>query len=320
MHATQNGERYQSLVGVCFSLFKTDFNSGCPISLFKTDFNFGCPNEAVVGDTLNGPLRLVATVVPLYPFKLSNAPIPHSIATSGKRSSPMEGEPQRWAATYTKHLKQKRKTYHDGAILLYPDSGHLVLLDNAGDTLESWSLRASEEVSARAALSFHSYLVDIGEPQACPAGSRSSSPAAAASRTSHRGGAKARPPSAAGRFNPRVPRAFVNPLKSRGAGGGWEGEAAGSDAAGEVGSRFQGLRATCSTCVLRSVDVHALDELVVSFAEWTVLYTSQMTQKAKKYHDGVVRLLQAGPRVKQVRSIIHLMVICSRACSGNWRW
>jgi hypothetical protein len=68
MHAIQNGERYQSLVGVCFSLFKTDFNSGCPISLFKTDFNFGCPNEAVVGDTLNGPLRLVATVVPLYPF------------------------------------------------------------------------------------------------------------------------------------------------------------------------------------------------------------------------------------------------------------
>jgi hypothetical protein len=94
----------------------------------------------------------------------------------------------------------------------------------------------------------------------------------------------------------------------------------GSDAAGEVGSRFQGLGATCSTCVLRSMDVHALNELGVSFAEWTALYTSQMTQKAKKYHDGVVRLLLVGPRVKQVSSIIHLMVVCSRAFSGNWRW
>ncbi|TVU09282.1 hypothetical protein EJB05_42743, partial [Eragrostis curvula] len=191
----------------------------------------------------------------------------------------METETRRWAATYTKHLKQKRKAYHDGALLLHPDSGRLVLLDDAGDTLESRYIRSSEEVSTGAALSFHSYLVDVGEPEACPAGSRSSSSSNSASRTAHRGGARARPPSAAGRLNPRVPRAFANPPKSGG-----EGEAAGAGGVDSEGSRFQ---------------------------EWTALYTAQLTQKAKKYHDGIVRLIQAGPHVKQVRSIAHLMVVCS---------
>jgi len=34
-----------------------------------------------------------------------------------------------------------------------------------------------------------------------------------------------------------------------------------------------------------------------------------MTQKAKKYHDGLVRLVQIGPQVKQVRSTTPLMVV-----------
>lgn len=157
----------------------------------------------------------------------------------------MEAEPQRWAATYTKHLKQKRKAYHDGALLLHADSGRLVLLDDAGDTLESRFLRAGEEVSAGAALSFHSYLVDVGEPEACLAGFRArSSSSSAASRNAHRGGARARPPSAAGRLNPRAPRAFVNPTNAR------EVEAAGSGGVDEGASGFQGLQPTCSTCAL----------------------------------------------------------------------
>ncbi|VAI31912.1 unnamed protein product [Triticum turgidum subsp. durum] len=34
--------------------------------------------------------------------------------------------------------------------------------------------------------------------------------------------------------------------------------------------------------------------------EWSVLYTAQLFQKAKKFHDGVIRLVQAGPNVKQI--------------------
>ena len=42
--------------------------------------------------------------------------------------------------------------------------------------------------------------------------------------------------------------------------------------------------------------------------EWSVLYTAQLFQKAKKFHDGVIRLVQAGPNVKQVsnqRSVLN---------------
>lgn len=34
--------------------------------------------------------------------------------------------------------------------------------------------------------------------------------------------------------------------------------------------------------------------------EWSVLYTAQLNQKAKKFHDGVIRLVQAGPNAKQI--------------------
>nr|XP_034580394.1 uncharacterized protein LOC117843789 isoform X4 [Setaria viridis] len=191
----------------------------------------------------------------------------------------MEAEPpQRWAATYTKHVKQKRKAYHDGALLLYPASGRLVLLDDAGDTIESRFLRSSEEVSPGTALSFQAHLVDVGEPEDGPARYTSSSASAAAGfRTARRGGgaARARPPSSGRVFPPRVSRTFVNPSKGLGCGcgGGADVEAAGSGGAEVADSRFQ---------------------------EWTALYTTQLTQKAKKYHDGFVRLVQAGPHVKQI--------------------
>lgn len=164
----------------------------------------------------------------------------------------METEPpQRWAATYTKQVKQKRKAYRDGALLLYPASGRLVLLDDAGGTLESRFLRSSEEISPEAALSFQAHLVNVGEPEDGPTIYTSSSASAAAgSRTARRGGgARARPSSSGRVFPTRVSRAFVNPSKSHGCGGGGEGEAAGSCGAEVVDSRSQGLHATCSTCV-----------------------------------------------------------------------
>jgi hypothetical protein len=180
----------------------------------------------------------------------------------------MESEPpQRWAATYTKQVKQKRKAYQDGALLLYPASGRLVLLDDAGDTLESRFLRSSEEISAGAALSFQAHLVDVGEPEDGPArytSSSASASAAAGSRSARRGGgARARPPSSGRVFPLRVPRTFVNPSKSHGCGDGGEGEAAGSGSgrADVAESKFQGLRAICSTHDQRSVDVYEVNRL-----------------------------------------------------------
>jgi hypothetical protein len=226
------------------------------------------PSRLYGSTTPRLPSRAPHLRPPLLHFEFSNSTIPHSIAPprGASRAHAMEAEPpQRWAATYTKHVKQKRKAYHDGALLLYPASGRLVLLDDAGDTLESRFLRSSEEFSPGAALSFQAHLVNVGEPEDGPARYTSSSASASAgSRTSRRaGGARARPPSSERVFPMLVSRAFVNPSKSRGCGGGGggDGEAAGSGGAEVLDSNFQGLRATCSTCVQQPADVHAVNEL-----------------------------------------------------------
>ncbi|KAG8056532.1 hypothetical protein GUJ93_ZPchr0002g25511 [Zizania palustris] len=178
--------------------------------------------------------------------------------------------PRQWVVTYTKHVNKKRKVYQDGALVLHPASGHLVLLDEAGVTVECRFLRAGEDVSSGASLAFQRHLVDVGEPErhpTCYSGSGSGSGSGAAtsnSRAVHRGGARARPSA----VNSRAPRAFVNPTTK---GGGCMDEAAGPS--GAEGAGFQ---------------------------EWTALYTAHLTQKAKKYHDGVVRLVQVGSHAKQI--------------------
>lgn len=51
---------------------------------------------------------------------------------------------------------------------------------------------------------------------------------------------------------------------------------------------------------------------VLLILEWSVLYTTQLTQKSKKYHDGVVRLVQVGSRAKQVNGNAHLVIVYMR--------
>lgn len=155
----------------------------------------------------------------------------------------MDPEPQRWAATYTTQLRQKRKAYHDGVLLLRPDSRRLVLLDDAGVTIDARSLRAGESVSEGASVEFPCHLVDVGEAQRVPTTARPGRPSEpAAPRTAYRGGARARHSAA----STCAPRAFVNPPKS----GAGKTEAAGSGCARPAGSTSQGLRVTCSTYVL----------------------------------------------------------------------
>uniref|UniRef100_A0A0D9XCY4 5'-3' DNA helicase ZGRF1-like N-terminal domain-containing protein n=1 Tax=Leersia perrieri TaxID=77586 RepID=A0A0D9XCY4_9ORYZ len=167
-----------------------------------------------------------------------------------------EADPRRWSATYTKQVKQKRKAYQDGALVLHRASGHLVLLDDAGVTVECRVLRAGEDVSPGASLAFPHHLVDVGYPEPHPT---SSSAVSSASRPVHRGGARGARP---GAVNSRPPRAFANPTTKE---GGSKDESVGS-----------------------------------SFQEWVALYTTQLTQKAKKFHDGVVRLVHVGSHAKQI--------------------
>lgn len=36
------------------------------------------------------------------------------------------------------------------------------------------------------------------------------------------------------------------------------------------------------------------------YAEWNALYTTQLTQKAKKYHDGILQIAGSGQHMNQV--------------------
>ncbi|XP_040246244.1 uncharacterized protein [Aegilops tauschii subsp. strangulata] len=178
----------------------------------------------------------------------------------------MDPEPRRWAATYTTQLRQKRKAYHDGVLLLRPDSRRLVLLDDAGVTIDARSLRAGESVSEGASVEFPCHLVDVGEAQRVPTTARPGRPSEpAAPRAAHRGGARARQSAA----NTCAPRAFVKPPKS----GAGKTEATGSGCARSAGSTSQ---------------------------EWSAMYTTQVSQKAKRYHDGFLKLVQSGLYSKQI--------------------
>ncbi|CAD6219559.1 unnamed protein product [Miscanthus lutarioriparius] len=44
----------------------------------------------------------------------------------------------------------------------------------------------------------------------------------------------------------------------------------------------------------------SLIEADSDFKEWNALYTTQLTQKAKKYHDGIIRLMQIGSHARQI--------------------
>lgn len=74
-------------------------------------------------------------------------------------------EKQRWIAMYTKHLKQKRKVYHDGFLDLHIARKKVMLYDEDDNLLESRTLKACEVVNTGETLTFQAYLVDICDPK-----------------------------------------------------------------------------------------------------------------------------------------------------------
>ncbi|XP_010538840.1 PREDICTED: uncharacterized protein LOC104813047 isoform X2 [Tarenaya hassleriana] len=71
---------------------------------------------------------------------------------------------KRWEVTYTKHIKQKRKVYHDGYLDFLISTRKVRLYDEADNLLESRILKTDEVVSSGETLTFQAYLVDIGCP------------------------------------------------------------------------------------------------------------------------------------------------------------
>ncbi|KAK8681495.1 hypothetical protein V6N13_053897 [Hibiscus sabdariffa] len=73
-----------------------------------------------------------------------------------------EEKKKRWSVAYTKHIKQKRKVYHDGFLDLHIPTNKLMLYDESDKLLECRMLRKDEVLSSAQTLTFASYFVDVG--------------------------------------------------------------------------------------------------------------------------------------------------------------
>ncbi|XP_078170339.1 uncharacterized protein LOC144564604 [Carex rostrata] len=170
---------------------------------------------------------------------------------------------RRWRVTYTKHLKQKRKVYHDGFLEISASGDKVRLYDESENLIEIKILGKADSVECGKSFTMNSHLVDIAD-----AVNLSSNPTVT--------------PLAQQNGNKRnsFHRKSLHQVSNM------------------VESNTNGKKAEpCTTGAPSSNS--SFPQLLLE--EWSVLYTAQLTQKAKKYHDGTLRLSQLGSHTKQVQ-------------------
>ncbi|KAK8572638.1 hypothetical protein V6N13_048219 [Hibiscus sabdariffa] len=188
---------------------------------------------------------------------------------------------QRWSVAYTKHIKQKRKVYHDGFLDLHIPTNkvcpppcfypflplflllfwwlppQLMLYDESDKLLECRMLRKDEVVSSAQTLTFASYFVDVGILH---------SPPHLNSSGTKRKSSESTPVNRSLSPSQKIIREFK-----------------------KTEIRKYAAQQTGTTTTTKA-----------SVTEWQVLYTTQVTQKAKKYHDGFLKLINSGTLQRQI--------------------
>ncbi|KAK4728917.1 hypothetical protein R3W88_021905 [Solanum pinnatisectum] len=191
---------------------------------------------------------------------------------------------KKWSVTYTKHLKQKRKVYQDGFLELQSSSHKVMLYDDCEKLLGVKILKNDNDVKTGETLAFDSYLVDIGDPH----GDYKPIPILNSTKLMKKEVAEE-----SGLLHSGKRSAAADNRKSN------------------LGKRIA-LAGTLSPSqkIIREFkknEVHKynsspsfLDMTKSSTEEWQVLYTTQMTQKAKKFHDGFLQLVMSSSHCKQI--------------------
>ncbi|KAK9275528.1 hypothetical protein L1049_022795 [Liquidambar formosana] len=191
---------------------------------------------------------------------------------------------KRWSVTYTKHIKQKRKVYQDGLLELHT---HKVLLyDDCEKLLDSRFLKKDEVVGSGETLTFDAYLVDVGDPEG-----------------NHK-------PMSDLNFQGRDKKiteksGLLHAQKFRNTSISVENRKASAEK-----NKVPPSKPSVSQKIIREfkkTELHKYgasqscpDTTKSSITEWQALYTTQITQKAKKYHDGILRLAICGSQGRQV--------------------
>ncbi|KAL1568864.1 hypothetical protein AAHA92_00418 [Salvia divinorum] len=188
-------------------------------------------------------------------------------------------EAQRWSVTYTNHVKQKRKVYHDGFLVVQSSRNKFMLYDEWDKLLETRFVKKDDHITSGETITFGSYLVDLGE--LCQ-GHRPTS----ILKSQEQGGKSA-----------ETSQNFF---------------ASGKDRKPMVGKRKgRVINISPSQKMIRDFkksevnkfgsSPNCMDMTKLSTEEWQVLYTTQITQKAKKFHDGFLQLIIRGSQGRQVK-------------------
>ncbi|XP_057417670.1 uncharacterized protein LOC130711909 isoform X2 [Lotus japonicus] len=183
---------------------------------------------------------------------------------------------KRWTVTYTKQIKQKRKVYQDGFLELHIPTTKVKLFDECEKLLTCRLLKNDESVTSGETMEFNGYLVDIGDPE----GGNYKTGSDLNVDIKHKNASRFKTPCGIkmnGKEN--IARAQKPLSPSR-----------------KIIKEFKKRE------LLKYVSPKvSQDTPKPSTKEWQVLYTKHMTQKAKKYHDGFLRLVICGSQGAQVK-------------------
>eukprot|EP00261_Vitis_vinifera_P026320 XP_010659685.1 PREDICTED: uncharacterized protein LOC104881368 isoform X1 [Vitis vinifera] len=205
---------------------------------------------------------------------------------------------RRWSVTYTKHIRQKRKVYQDGLLELHTSTGKVMLYDDCEKLLYCKVLKKEEVIRPGETLTFDTCLIDIGDPEGdhkilsdlnsqgknekIMENSRLSNGQTLRKNsvfTEKRkfNSEKNKTPSINLSPSQRIIREFKK---------------------SEL-HKYGTLPSSPDTPKSTVTAINAVETMNQS-AEWQALYTTQITQKAKKYHDGFLRLSIGGSQGRQV--------------------
>ncbi|KAL9439624.1 hypothetical protein AB3S75_025147 [Citrus x aurantiifolia] len=188
----------------------------------------------------------------------------------------MEDEKTKWSVTYTKHVKQKRKVYQDGFLELHMSTNKMNLYDECEKLLECRILKKDEVVSCGQSLTFNAYLVDVGDLE------RDCKPITDSN------------------FRVRDKKISEQNLRNNSISSG-DRKIDVKKKKAELSPSQKFIRDFKKRELHKYGTPRSSPETTKSeTTEWKVLYTSQVTQKAKKYHDGFLRLVACGTLGRQI--------------------
>ncbi|KAG6636533.1 uncharacterized protein LOC122281114 [Carya illinoinensis] len=192
---------------------------------------------------------------------------------------------KRWTVTYTKQLTQKRKVYQDGFLELQTSTDKVMLYDDYEKLLECRLLKKDEVVSCGGSLTFSAYLIDILDAQ-----------------EGHKPITDLNSQGRDMKITGKPSLMHRQKLRNRSVSSDRQNYEEKKNKAWQTLSPSRKIIREFKKSEVQKYQAPQTspDTTKPSTTEWHALYTTQVTQKAKKYHDGCLQLVTRGSLGRQV--------------------